>query len=212
MKAYFAEALGTFFLVFAGTTAIVVNDATHGLTHLGVSLTFGLVVMVLIYALGDISGAHFNPVVTLGFWLAKRLAFAKVIPYILFQTAGAFAASMLVKCLFPTHPTLGATLPAGTAYHALIVEIIITTLLVLVILNVTAGSKEKGLLAGIAIGGTVGLAALFAGPISGASMNPARSLAPALISNHLGSLWIYGVGPIVGAVIAVWLHRLLREH
>lgn len=207
----FAEFIGTFALVFAGTGAIVVNEVAGGvITHLGIALVFGLVVMAMIYTLGEISGAHFNPAVTVGFWLAGRLPVGEVVPYILSQSAGAILASLILRMLFPLSATLGATLPTGGVMPAFVLEIIMTFFLMVVIIHVATGSKEQGLMAGIAIGATVTLDALFGGPISGASMNPARSLAPALVSLNVGELWIYLTAPLLGSAVAVGAYRLLR--
>lgn len=212
LRVLLSELIGTFCLVFVGTCAIVINDFSHGaLTHLGVSLVFGLVVMVLIHALGDISGAHFNPAVTLGYWVAKRFPTNHLLPYILTQISGAILASSLLKIVFPLHPTLGATIPTLPLIRSFCFELFLTTLLILVILNVTTGSKEKGLWAGIAIGGTVGLEALFAGPITGASMNPVRSIAPAIVSGHYFGIWIYIISPVLAAFIAPALHWFLQR-
>jgi aquaporin Z len=204
MKAYFAEAIGTFCLVFAGTGAIVIDSVSGGaITHVGVALTFGLIVLAMIYTVGDVSGAHLNPAVTIGFTLARRFPARSVLPYVLSQGIGAFAASGLLRVLFPAHATLGATLPSGTAMQSFILETVLTAMLMFVILCVSTGAKEKGITAGIAVGAVIGLQAMFAGPISGASMNPIRSIAPALVSGHLEHLWVYLAGPILGALIAV---------
>ena len=211
MQRFVAEAIGTFALVCAGTGAIVVDDLSQGaVSHVGVALTFGLVVMAMIYAVGDISGAHLNPAVTFGFWLARRLPGADVAPYILSQLAGAFVASALVRTLFGAHAALGATLPTGSAGQSFLLEIVLTLLLMFTILSVATGAKEKGTTAGLAIGAVVGLEALFAGPISGASMNPARSLAPALVSGQLQHVWIYLLAPAVGSALAVVACRCSR--
>ena len=209
---YIAEFIGTFALVFAGTGAIIINDVTGGaVTNVGVGLTFGMIVLTMIYAVGDVSGAHFNPAVTLGFFAAHRLDAKMILPYVLSQSSGALAASLVLRGLFPQHPTLGATAPAGPAVQSLILEIVLTALLMFVILNVSTGAKERGITAGIAVGSVIALEALFAGPVSGASMNPARSLAPALVSWHLAYLWIYLVAPVTGALVAVVGCRCVRK-
>jgi aquaporin Z len=205
-----AEAIGTFALVFAGTGAIVVNDVSGGaLTHFGVAAAFGLVVACMIYAVGDVSGAHFNPAVTLGFWLARRFPARDIAPYVAAQLAGAFAASLLLRALFAAHETLGTTLPAGSELQSAGLEVVITFLLMFVILGVSAGPRANPL-AGAAIGSTVGLCALFAGPICGASMNPARSIAPAVVSGVLTSLWLYVLAPVAGSALAVAGCRAVR--
>jgi MIP family channel proteins len=207
-----AEFFGTFCLVFAGTGAIVVNDVSGGtVTHVGIALTFGLVVLAMIKAVGDVSGAHLNPAVTLGFWATRRFEAGHVIPYIAAQAAGAFAASAAVRLLFPGHPTLGATLPTGSAPQAFVFELLLTAILMFTILNVSSGARERGITAGIAIGAVIGLEALFAGPITGASMNPARSLAPAVLSGATDSLWIYLLAPVAGALAGVAAFRMVRD-
>jgi len=211
LRKYVAEAVGTFCLVFAGTGAIVVNDVAGGVvTHVGIAFTFGLVVMAMIYSVGDISGAHINPAVSIAFCLAKRIEAKLVLPYIFAQLIGAVLASALLKVMFQDHPTLGATLPAGSGLQTFLFEVMLTFILMFVILNVSTGAKEKGIMAGVAIGGTVALDALFAGPISGASMNPARSLGPALLSGQLQDLWIYLAAPVIGAALAIPFCRCVQ--
>ena len=212
MKKYGAEFIGTFALVFAGTGAIVINDVSGGaVTHVGIALTFGLIVLAMIYAVGDVSGAHLNPAVTLGFFAARRLNGRIVAPYMISQILGALAASTLLRGLFLQHPTLGTTTPSGPQFQSLVLETVLTALLMFVILTVSTGAKERGITAGIAIGAVIGLEALFAGPICGASMNPARSLAPAVVSQNLSSLWIYVAAPSIGALLAVFACRCVRE-
>ena len=211
MRRGLAEFLGTFTLVFAGTGAIVVNQVQSGVvTHPGIAAVFGLVVMAMIYTLGDVSGAHLNPAVTLAFTAAGRFPGRQVPVYLGAQCLGAIAASALLAYLFPEAKTLGATLPAGSAVQSFTFEVILTLILMLVILQVSTGAREKGITAGLAIGATVGLEALFAGPICGASMNPARSLGPALVSGRLAEVWIYLIAPTLGALLGIPLHRILH--
>jgi aquaporin NIP len=206
-----AETLGTFTLLFAGTGAIVINGVSGGtLGHVGIALTFGLVVLSLIYTWGDVSGAHFNPAVTVAFAAGGRFPWRDVPGYVGAQAVGAFLASIVLRLLFPTDAKLGATLPAGTAGQSFALEVILTGILMLTILNVSTGAKEKGITAGIAVGSVIGLEAMFAGPICGASMNPIRSLAPAVVSGHLEHLWIYLTAPLLGAVLALPLYRWTR--
>ncbi|MFL5331062.1 MAG: aquaporin [Gemmataceae bacterium] len=212
MKKLLAETLGTYALVFAGTGAIVINDVSGGVvTHVGVALTFGLIVLAMIYSLGEVSGAHLNPSVTLGFFFARRFEGRHVLPYIAAQSVGAVLASLTMRLMFPNQATLGATIPAGPAMQSFVLEFILTFVLMFVILSVSTGAKEKGILAGVAVGSVIALEALFAGPISGASMNPARSLAPALVTWRLDHLWIYLVAPSLGALAGVLGCRCVQE-
>jgi aquaporin NIP len=212
IKKCLAEFIGTFALVFAGTGVIVINDVSGGgITHVGVALTFGLIVLAMIYTVGDISGAHLNLAVTSAFWLLGRFAGQQVLPYVVAQCLGAVATSGILHFLFPAHATFGATLPAGSDMQSFILELILTLILMFVILNVSAGAKEKGVMAGITVGAVIGLEAMFAGPICGASMNPARSLAPAIMSGHLEHLWIYLAAPVIGACLAVFACRGCKD-
>lgn len=211
MKKYLAELIGTFALVFCGTGAIIVDQQTNGAVgHIGVAITFGLIVTAMIYTFGDKSGAHINPAVTIAFSLAKLFPKKQIIPYIASQTIGALIASVLLKLLFPSNLNLGATIPAGSDLQSFILEIVLTFILMLTILFTSQGSKETGTMAGLAIGGVVLLEAMFAGPISGASMNPVRSLTPAIVSGNLATLWIYLTAPVVGASLATFAWRYLK--
>jgi aquaporin NIP len=211
MKKYIAELIGTFALVFCGTGAIIINQQSGGaITHMGIAITFGLVVTAMIYTIGDISGAHLNPAVTIAFWVAKEFPAKEIIPYIGSQLTGAFLASGVLKILFPTNDVLGTTLPAGSDMQSFILELIMTFILMFVILNVAKGSKEQGMFAGLAIGFTVLMEAMFGGPISGTSLNPARSLAPAIVSGHVEHVWIYLSAPVIGAVISVFVWKFLK--
>jgi aquaporin NIP len=211
MKKYLAEFIGTFALVFCGTGAIVVDEVTKGaVTHVGIAITFGLIVMAMIYALGEKSGAHLNPAVTIAFAVNGNFPVKEVTPYITSQLAGGLSASLVLKLLFPVTVLLGATIPAGSNMQSFVLEFILTFFLMLVIINVATGSKEQGLFAGIAIGSVVLLEAMFAGPVCGASMNPARSLAPAIVSGELKQVWIYITAPVLGAVTAIAIHKLIK--
>lgn len=210
-RTYIAEGIGTFALVFCGTGAIVINDVSGGaVTHPGIAITFGLIVMAMIYTFGDISGAHINPAVSVAFAYAKKFPWKKVPGYVLSQLLGALLASALLWLLFPDHPTLGATLPGLTIWRVFLLELILTYFLMLVIIHVSTGSKEIGTMAAVAIGGVVLLEAMFAGPVTGASMNPARSIAPALFSGNIADLWLYILAPIAGAILAVLSCRIVK--
>jgi MIP family channel proteins len=206
-----AEAIGTFGLVFAGCGAIVINAETGAIGHIGIAITFGLIIMTMIYAVGHISGAHFNPVVTLAFAVTRHLPWPRAVGYWAAQLIGAIAAAALLRGLFGNTARLGTTLPAGSDRQSLLLEGVLTFFLMFVIISVATDVLAVGQAAAIAIGGTVGLEAMFAGPISGASMNPARSLGPALVSGTWDSQWIYVVGPLVGAVLGALCYQFIRE-
>lgn len=211
MKKYLAEFLGTFALVFCGTGAIVINQESNGaITHAGISITFGLIVAAMIYAFGEKSGAHFNPAVSIALFIAKAFPAKELLPYIISQITGAFAASFLLHFLFPENKLLGSTLPTGSDMQSFVLELILTFILMLTILQVAKGSKETAQFAGLIIGAVVLLEAMFAGPICGASMNPVRSLSPAIVSGHSEHLWIYLTAPVLGAVLAVFVWRVLK--
>lgn len=206
-----AEAVGAFGLVFAGAGAIVVNSVSGGaIGHVGIALTFGLIIMAMIYAVGHISGAHFNPAVTLAFAATRHFPPALVPVYLAAQFGGALAASLLLRLLFGPVARLGSTLPAGGAGQSFALEIVLTFFLMFVIMAVATDTRAVGQAAALAIGGTVALEALFAGPISGASMNPARSLAPALVSGTLEAQWLYLAAPVVGAVLGAFAYQFVR--
>jgi aquaporin NIP len=212
LRTCLAELFGTFILVFAGTGSMIVNDVSHGqVTSGGVCAVWGLVVMAMIYAFGDISGAHINPAATFTFYLAGRFPRRKVLPYLVSQFAGAILASLVLRLLFGPHSTLGGTHPAGPWWQSFVLEIFLTWILMFVVLQVATGPKETGVLAGIAVGGVVAFDALFAGPICGASMNPARSFAPDLVACNFGSTWIYMLAPLLGAMAAVFSWRCIKE-
>jgi aquaporin Z len=212
MRKYIAEIIGTFALIFCGTGAIIINQESGGaITHAGIAATFGLIVIAMIYTVGNISGAHLNPAVTIAFWVAKVFPAKEILPYIISQGIGAFLASLVLRFLFPANQMLGASLPVGSEMQSFILELILTFILMFVIIHMATGSKEQGMFAGLVIGSVVWLEALFAGPICGASMNPIRSLSPAIVSGHTEHLWIYLSAPILGAIIAVYTWMGLKE-
>ena len=208
-----AEGIGTFILVFAGTGSVIVNSISNGaVTHLGISFVFGAVVAALIYGMGHLSGAHFNPAVTLGFWASGFFPKRRVLPYIVAQMLGAIAASALLLISLGSVANLGATLPLnGNWFQSLVLEIVLTFILMLVILGSGLDRRAHVGFAGLAIGLTVGLEAAFMGPITGASMNPARSLGPAVVAGIWQHLWVYWVAPILGAQLAVIVYRQLSD-
>ena len=211
MNKYLAEFIGTFALVFFGTGAMVIDTVHPNIGVLGIAIAFGAVVMAMIYSFGDTSGAHINPAVTIGFAFAGRFEKKQVAPYIIAQILGAVAASYILKFLFPDQLLYGNTLPSDGWLQSFILEFILTFILMFVILKVSSGSKETGTMAAIAIGGTVLIEALVFGPITGASMNPARSIAPALASVNFQDVWLYIVAPILGAMTAVLVCPLTKS-
>ncbi|MFD1064353.1 MIP/aquaporin family protein [Winogradskyella litorisediminis] len=207
------ELLGTFAMVFCGCGAMTIDEITGGaISHVGVAITWGLIVMAMIYAYGEISGAHFNPAVTLAFAVAKKFSWRDVPKYIIFQTIGAFLAILLLWFLFPESKSFGHTYPAENfpPIKAFVLELILTFFLMIVIINVSSGSKEIGTMAAIAVGAVILLEAMFAGPMTKASMNPARSLAPAIVSGNLQHLWLYLTAPFLGAILAVFTYRFVK--
>ena len=210
-----AEGIGVFALVFAGCGAIV-TEAEHpgSLGTVGIALVFGLIVMAMVYATGHLSGAHLNPAVTIAFVLTRHFPRAEALAYLLAQVAGALVAAGLLAAIWPGDPAaLGTTMPTVGAGSAFAYEVVLTAFLMFVILAVATDTRAVGAAAAIAIGGTVGLDALFGGPITGASMNPARSLGPALVAGELHDLWIYLLAPVVGAAIGAVAYQVVRgEH
>jgi aquaporin NIP len=205
-----AEAIGTFTLVFAGCGAIMVDATTHALGHVGVAISFGLVIMIMIYAVGHISGAHFNPAVTLAFACARHFPWPRVPLYWAAQLVGATAAALVLRGSLGDVAHAGATLPSGSDGQAFLWEAVLTFFLMFVIMAVATDTRAVGEAAAIAIGATVGLDAMFGGPITGASMNPARSLGPAVASADFTSIWVYLTAPFLGAAAAAVTYQLLR--
>ncbi|HLP52152.1 MAG TPA: aquaporin [Chitinophagales bacterium] len=211
MKRYLSEVIGTFILIFVGTGCVVVNQQFGGALGLpGIATVWGFVIIALIYAFGDISGTHLNPAVTVAFAVDKRFEWKEVPGYLGAQLAGALAGSLAVHLLFPDNHTLGLTQPSGSPMQAFVLEFIMTFILMMVILRVSVGAKEKGITAGIAIGGTVWFLVLFGGPVCGTSLNPTRSLAPAIVTGNFQHLWLYIGAPFAGALAAVFVHKVLH--
>ena len=206
-SALYGELLGTYAMVFCGTAAMAVNEVNGSISHVGVAITWGLIVMAMIYAFGELSGAHFNPAVTFGFALSGRFAWKNVPIYIVMQVIAAILASITVKYLLPESEFIGASIPSIDATRAFVLETILTFILMIVIIHISTGSKEIGPVAGLAVGSVILLEAMFAGPLTNASMNPARSLGPAIVSGHFQSLWIYLTAPFLGASLAVVIAR-----
>jgi len=210
VRALVAEAIGTFALVFAGCGAIMVDQKTGALGHVGVAITFGLVIMAMIYAVGHVSGAHFNPAVTFSFALARHFPRRHLIPYWGAQLAGALFAAAILRGSLGDIAQVGATYPSGTDAQSFLWEGVLSFFLMFVIMAVATDTRAVGEAAAIAIGGTVGLDAMFGGPISGASMNPARSLGPGIVAGDLHAIWIYLVAPLVGAALAAIAYTAIR--
>jgi MIP family channel proteins len=210
MRALVAELIGTFALVFAGAGAIMVDEKTHALGHVGVAIVFGLVIMVMIYAVGHISGAHFNPAVSFAFALTRHFSWTRLLGYWAAQVSGALIAAAILRGSLGDRAHVGATLPAGSQGQAFLWEAVLTFFLMFVIMGVATDTRAVGEAAAIAIGGTVGLDAMFGGPVTGASMNPARSLGPALVSGDLHALWLYIAAPLVGAAVGGLAYQYLR--
>lgn len=206
-----AEAIGTFALVTAGCGAIVVDHASGALGHGGVAASFGLVILVMVASLGHLSGAHFNPAVTLAFAVTRHFSWRDVPLYWTGQLAGAVAGALVLRGLFSPQGGLGATVPSGTSMQSLGIEVLLTAVLMFVITAVATDARAAGSLAAIAIGATVALDALWGGPVSGASMNPARSFGPALVAGLWRAHWIYWLGPTLGAVLGAALYQRLRS-
>ena len=210
LRPLLAEAIGTFALVFAGAGAVMVDAKTHQLGHVGVAITFGLVIMAMIYAVGHVSGAHLNGAVTFAFALTRHFPWPRVFAYWGAQFVGALAAAAILRASLGNIAHVGATLPSGTQAQSFLWETIMTAFLMFVILAVATDARAVGEAAAIAIGATIGLDAMFGGPISGASMNPMRSLGPALVSGDLHALWIYLTAPILGASIGGLAYQFVR--
>jgi aquaporin Z len=213
MQRYLAEFFGTFILLLAGCGAIVVSSMTGEPQFIGIGIIWGLIVMAVIFTIGDISGAHINPAVTIAFWVAKRFSALDVIPYILAQCLGATAAAGVLWYLFEGHAAKGVTHfnpEITTVAQAFILEILLTWILMFAVINVSTGAKEKGITAAIALGGVISIDVLFGGKVTGASMNPARSLGPALVSGDFDQLWLYITAPIIGAILAIACAALIR--
>jgi aquaporin NIP len=207
-----AEAVAAFALVFAGCGSIIANAEYNGtLGSVGIALTFGLVITVMVYATGHLSGAHINPAVTIAFTLTRHFPAREAVAYIAAQCAGAIGAALLLLAVWPSQPgELGATLPNVAAGSALVYEATLTALLMFVIMAVATDTRAVGGAAAIAIGGTIGVDALFGGPVTGASMNPARSLGPALVGGTWVDFWVYVVGPVLGAAAGAAAYQLIR--
>jgi aquaporin NIP len=210
-RALAAEAIGTFALVFAGAGAVVVDARTHQLGHVGVAIVFGLVIMAMVYAVGHVSGAHLNPAVSLAFAVTRHFPWTRAVAYWGAQLTGALLAAALLRASLGSDAHLGATLPSGSQGQSFVWELVLTFFLMFVIMAVATDTRAVGEAAAIAIGGTVGLDAMFGGPISGASMNPARSFGPAIVSGDLHALWLYVLAPAAGAILGAVAYQFVRK-
>jgi len=210
VQKYFSEFLGTFLLVLVGTGSIIINDLFYPIGNFGIALAFGANVTIVIYVFGKTSGAHINPAVSISFLMIGNLSKVAILPYVLFQTIGAIGASLCLKIIVPHHPTLGTTLPIGHWSKAFLLEFLLTFALLFIILLFSQHDKLKKYTA-LAVGATVGLEAYFAGPYTGASMNPARSIGPAFVSGNLQYLWVYIISTILGAICATLVFRFVKK-
>lgn len=211
IKKYLAELFGTFVLVFCGTGAIILSNETNAVSDFGIALTFGLSVFAMILLFGKISGAHINPAVTIALTISKHSPLRVLLPYITFQIFGAILASLSLKILAPGNVLLGSTMPSGSELESFLLEIVMTFILVLTIYVIPDKANKKINVSAIAVSMVVGLEAFFGGPISGASMNPARSIGPAIVSGHLEHIWIYVLAPIMGASLAAFIARVVMK-
>ena len=209
-RALVAETIGTFALVFAGAGAIMVDAKTHALGHIGVAISFGLVIMAMIYAVGHISGAHFNAAVTFAFALSRHFPWQRALAYWLAQFVGAVTAAAILRGSLGNIAHVGATLPSGSQGQSFLWELVMSFFLMFVIMAVATDTRAVGEAAAIAIGGTIGLDAMFGGPISGASMNPMRSLGPAIVSGDLHAIWLYILAPIIGTSLGALAYQFVR--
>lgn len=208
---FFSELIGTFILVLAGCGAIMSDVyANSGIGTIGIALVFGIAVLIVIYSVGNVSGAHLNPAVTIGFYFAKRIDRSKIFTYVSAQVVGGLIACFVLFVAYPDAENFGVTIPKVEIWRVFILEVVFTFILMFVILNVSTGHMEKGIMAGVAVGGTVFVLAAFGGSLTGASMNPARSIAPAVFSNDFTGIWIYITAPIIGAILASPLCRIIQ--